>query len=299
MAPCSGFVRRRLTLVSRLVAVVPCYRPNADDLRSLVRALLDTDATVVVADDASPCTADAVLREVAELGASVVRHRRNAGIARSLNDGLRAARDQQADWLLTVDQDSVLPSGYVAALVAAADEACSVLGARQVGAVGAGSVADVSGALTYPVRMRAGLPTTPEVMQTGTLWSVEGLTQAGGFDESFGIDAVDAAACVRLRAHGRQIVLVPGLTLAHRVGDGRQVAILGRSVHASGHSPERRTTIVRNRLRLAPEEFAQSPVQGFRTLRRMVVNTALAVTVEDDRWAKAKASAKGLLPRRS
>ena len=61
---------------------------------------------------------------------------------------------------------------------------------------------------------------------------------------------------------------------------------------------ERRTSIVRNRLRLAPEEFAQSPVHALRTLRRVAVGTALAVTVEEDRWAKAKASARGLLPSR-
>jgi rhamnosyltransferase len=284
--------------MSRVVAVVPCYRPDADDLVPLVRDLLTQAPVVVVADDASPCTADPTLRTIGALGAVVVRHRRNAGIARSLNDGLRVAREEHADWLLTVDQDSVLPAGYVAAVLSAAEDACGVLGMGHVGAVAAGAVADVSGALTYPVTVHSGVTTTAEVIQTGTLWSVEGLTAIGGFDETFGIDAVDAAACVRLRAHDRRIVLVPGLTLDHRVGDGRQVEILGRSVHASGHSPERRTTIVRNRLRLAPEEFAQSPAQGFRSLRRMLMNTALAVTVEDDRWAKAKASARGLLPRR-
>ena len=74
--------------------------------------------------------------------------------------------------------------------------------------------------------------------------------------------------------------------------------MLGRDVLSSGHSPERRTTMVRNRLRLFPAEFAQSPTHALRTMRRVAVNTALAVTVEDDRWAKAKASARGLLPRR-
>ncbi|MEI6363988.1 MAG: hypothetical protein WCP95_17870, partial [Actinomycetes bacterium] len=47
---------------------------------------------------------------------------------------------------------------------------------------------------------------------------------------------------------------------------------------------------------LFPAEFAQDPVHALRTLRRVAMNTALAVTVEDDRWAKARASAKGLLP---
>jgi hypothetical protein len=56
---------------------------------------------------------------------------------------------------------------------------------------------------------------------------------------------------------------------------------------------------VRNRLRLFPAEFVQDPVHALRTLRRVAMNTALAVTVEDNRWAKAKASAKGVLPTRA
>jgi len=76
------------------------------------------------------------------------------------------------------------------------------------------------------------------------------------------------------------------------------VSVLGRKVMATGHSPERRTTIVRNRLRLAPEEFKQDPVHALRTLRRVTMGTLLAVTVEDDRWAKAKASFRGLFPER-
>lgn len=280
------------------VAVIPTFRPSPDEVPSLVSSLLEQSLDVMVADDASPCTSDTVLRDIASMGATVVRHRRNAGIARSLNDGLALARARGAEWLLTVDQDSTLPDGYVAALLSSADSAIARVGASAVGAVAAGSIDDASGGLDYPVTSVSGLATTQEVIQTGTLWSVAGLIEVGGFDESFRIDAVDAAASVRLRAHGRHLMLAQGLTLAHQVGSGRQVRVLGRSVLASGHSPERRTSIVRNRLRLFPAEFAQSPTHALRTLRRVAVNTALAITVEDDRWAKAKGSARGLLPRR-
>ena len=143
-----------------------------------------------------------------------------------------------------------------------------------------------------------GVPTTQEVIQTGTLWSIAALEAIGGFDESLGIDAVDAAACVRLRASGYSLVLAPDVAIAHQVGTSREVSVLGRKVMATGHSPERRTTIVRNRLRLAPEEFQQDPVHALRTLRRMAMGTLLAVSIEDNRWAKAKASMKGLIPRK-
>lgn len=280
-------------------AVVPTYRCDAGDLQALLGTLECPPSEVVIADDASPCTADRALKAAADAGAVVVRHRRNAGIARSLNVGLRHASARGAAWLLTVDQDSVLGPEHVDLLLAAAADAATVLGSGRVGAVAAGIIDDASGEIGYPVIWREGVATTQEVIQTGTLWSVEQLLALGGFDESLGIDAVDAAACLALRSAGLHIVLTPDVRITHQLGDGRQVRLLGRNVLASGHSPERRTTIVRNRLRLFPGEFAQSPTHAVRTLRRVAVQTGLAVTVEDDRWAKAKAAAKGLRPHRN
>lgn len=281
-----------------VVAVIPTYRPDAGALLDLVDALISSGVDVLVADDASPCTADAALRSVNSRGVRVTRHARNAGIARSLNAGLLYARERGAAWLLTVDQDSVLPRGYVDELACVAETVIHALGVEGVGAVAAGAVDDASGELGYPVTYVRGVPTTEEVIQTGTLWSVAGLIAAGGFDTSLGIDAVDAAACLRLREQGMRVVLAPGIRIGHRLGAGRQVTMLGRSVLASGHDAGRRTTMVRNRLRLAPAEFRQSPKHALRTLRRLAVNTLLAVTIEDERWAKAKGSARGLMPRR-
>lgn len=290
----------RTTIVAvglSVAAVVPTYRPASVQLGRVAGSLVAAGVPTLVADDASPCSADPVLRDVADAGAALIRHHRNRGVARSLNEGLRFAVALGADWLLTVDQDSTLPDGYVLWLLEAADSATAALGPDAVGAVAAGSVSDASGLIGYRTRHVAGVPTTEEVIQSGTLWRVAALQDLGGFDETFGIDAVDAAACVRLRASGRHVVVAPGLALEHRLGDARPVSILGRTVLATKHSPQRRTTIVRNRLRLAPEEFRQSPAQAFRTLRRVAVGTALAITIEEDRWAKAKASALGLLPR--
>ena len=255
--------------------------------------MLAAQAEVIVADDASPCTSDRVLADVASQGIPVVRHARNAGIARSLNDGLRHAQATGAAWLLTVDQDTVISVDHVARLVTVAG---AVSRSMRVGAVAAGRIDDAAGPLAYPVTVVDAVPTTQEVIQTGTLWCVTALEAIGGFDEYLGIDAVDAAACVRLRAADYSLVLAPDVAIAHQVGASREVSVLGRTVMATGHSPERRTTIVRNRLRLAPEEFQQDPVHALRTLRRVAMGTLLSVTVEDNRWAKAKASAKGLWP---
>ena len=280
-----------------VIAVIPTYRPESDDLVSLVISVAPQVTAVVVTDDASPCTADPVLREVSSL-ATVIRHRHNAGIARGLNEGLAVAREQGAAWLLTVDQDSTMPTGYVDALLTAAEAAEAVLGRNSVGVVGAGGLDDASGDVGYPVTMIDDIATTEEVFQTGSLWSVRAFDEIGGFDEDLGIDGVDAAACLALRAIDLHVVLAPDARIGYRYGSGRQVRILGRDVVSTGHSPARRESMVRNRLRLLPAEFAQSPRHAFRTIRRVSVNTLLGVTIEDDKWENAKGSARGLLPKR-
>jgi rhamnosyltransferase len=286
--------------MSRVVAVVPVYRPDEPALLTLLVSLTSMGIPVVVTDDASPCTFDHVMRAVESFAIPVIRHSRNAGIARGLNEGLAFARQQGAQWLLTVDQDSLLPSGYVDTLLALASPAAGLWsdpGALRAGVIGAGVIGDASGDLSYPTHEEQGFTLTEEVFQTGSLWSVEALWEIGGFDEALGIDGVDAGACLALREADYSIVVAPGVRLSHTLGtQAKSVRPLGRSVVSSGHSPERRESMVRNRLRLAPAEFAESPTHAFRTLRRVAVNTALAVTVEDNRWAKAKAkgSARGL-----
>jgi GT2 family glycosyltransferase len=109
-----------------------------------------------------------------------------------------------------------------------------------------------------------------------------------------GIDAVDAAACLHLREAGYLIALTDTVELYHNLGDSHQVNILGKTVMVTNHSPARRATMVRNRLRLAPAEFKQSPVHAARTLRRVTVNSLMGGLTGTDRWEKTKGSLSGL-----
>lgn len=275
-----------------VIGVIPTYRPP-EDLVTRVLSLQEHTDNVIVSDDASPCTSDDVLRSLEGLsGVSVIRHDRNAGIARGLNDGLAAARSAGATWLLTVDQDTELGPDYLRLL--GSDALRRQVSGSKVGAIGAERIVDPSGVLSYPTRNSARGPETEELIQTGTLWSVSALTEIGGFDEALGIDAVDAAACLRLRQRGYSVCVSPGSFVSHAIGSARMVRLFGRNIMITGHSPERRATMVRNRLRLFPAEFAQSPRHALRTVRRVSVNQALGFLVESNRWAKAKGSIRGL-----
>ena len=257
--------------------------------------ILAQSMPVIVSDDASPCTADRLLSDVAGIpGVSMKRHARNQGIARGLNDGLRFAQEQGARWLMTLDQDTAVTPDYVSALLADAEQRNA--SGVSVGAIGAEVIADAGGDMRYPITHTAQGPITEELIQTGTLWSVAALVEASGFNEEFGIDAVDAAACLALRERGYAVCIAPGTRLQHEIGAARTVRLLGRDVMVTGHSPERRTSMLRNRLRLFPAEYSQSPKHAFRTLRRVALNQGLGLIVERDRGAKAKGTFRGLWP---
>ena len=274
--------------------MVPTYRPSRD-LISLVNQLR-LSAPVIVSDDASPCTFDPVLAEASSLpDVTVLRHPTNAGIARGLNEGLHAAIDAGSTWLLTVDQDTVLPDGYVTDMLAWFESICGTSSnASPVGVVGAGTVVNADARIRYPSRLVEGIRTTDEVIQTGSLWRVNALTDIGGFDESFAIDAVDAAACVRLRAAGYLVAVANGVQLQHSIGSSRTLRAFGRDIMVTGHSPQRRTSMLRNRLRLFPEELRQSPRHAFRSIRRVLVNQSAGLVLESDRRDKAIGTLRAL-----
>lgn len=257
-----------------VVSVVPTFRPP-DSVVGLVSGLARS-GVVLVSDDASPCSFDRVLRDVGAIdSARVARHQRNVGIARALNDGLDLAQERGIPWLLTVDQDSELDSRYVEAIVGCAHSALAA--GVAVGAVGAETVLDASGPITYPSHRldhaKGHVLVTEEVMQSGTLWHVPTLAKIRGFSRVLGMDAIDAEACLRLRENGRVIALAPGLSFHHRLGDAQQVTFLGRNIVATHHSKARHRSMIVNRVRLFPREFRYSPTHALRTLRRVAVNS--------------------------
>jgi len=267
----------------QLVVVVPTFNPPPNpNLENLVTTLASSGFPILISDDASVCTHDPAFNKLREIpGVDVIRHPRNQGIARGLNDGLDIALTLGATWLLTLDQDSLVDAEYLPTILKFANSINNQLWTdTPIGVVAPASISDFSGEITYPTKelshSQAGsLRITEEVMQSGALWNVQALDQVGGFDEDLAIDGVDAAACLRLREAGYVIALTSEVTLQHNLGAARQVRLLGRTVTVTGHSASRRASIIKNRLKLAPAEFKQSPKHAVRTLRRVAVNELL------------------------
>lgn len=229
---------------SEVTAVVVTHGPDAG-LAERLTALAAQVGAVVVVDNGSPAQSLAAAARVSGVEVRALGSNRGLGVA--LNEGRRAAQARGAVWLLTMDQDSEVETGFIAAYGAAHDRApacrsfspeiVSESGARDAG----GSDHDVAYAIS-----------------SGHLVHISVFDTVGEYDEGFFIDCIDFDFCLRLRAAGLVTRRVHGARMRHQLGDAVAVPAWLRPFYAR-HSPARRYYMYRNYLFLLRRHVRRFP----------------------------------------
>ncbi|WP_158862729.1 glycosyltransferase [Leifsonia sp. AG29] len=278
--------------MTQVIAVIPAYRPGAGFAERVAGVARQVDSVIVV-DDGSPAGEGPALPPSPAL--EVLAGEPNRGIAHALNRGIRRALERGAEHVLTLDQDSSLPEGYVARLVERFETAPPSL---RVGLV----VADtVNGGREVATSTRQGVRVTGEAIQSGTLLSAEVLRRCGLMDERLVIDGVDTEYCLRVRDKGYAIAVADGTDLGHELGDmvpfrpfGIALRRGGRPVLYRYHRPFRHYYVARNSIDLAFRSARRHPRWTARLLRREALLIAVTVTAGPERAKHAAASLVGL-----
>jgi rhamnosyltransferase len=209
---------------NRTLAVVVSYN-GLDQLSKTVHALLKRVCHVHIVDNGSGIESLNILSTIEqESGVSVVRLGSNRGIGYALNQGVALARKMGCDWLLTMDQDSVIDPGmlraYDAVIAERAD--CVCLTPRR----------DERASQTAPRRVTYAITSG-------------NLVRVGLFDE--------------IGLYDHDIVLVPGAVMQHQLGEAIALPAWVRPFYAR-HSPARRYYMYRNYLYLAERHLWRFPI---------------------------------------
>ena len=269
----------RGTPVPVVSAVIAAFRPGPELLVG-VEAVLAQVAAVVVVVDEHPLSDStrALVDQCRAVGAEVVAHTANRGIGAALNTGVARSVELLPGLtdVLTLDQDSAVPAGYVAALLDARGAARDA-GVR-VGMVAPDSVGSI---VRLPGRRpdRDGVRIGGEPIQSGLLVPADVLARLTGFDETLFIDGVDTDFYLRARDLGLRCVLAPGTRLEHRlgqaitVGEDRELPLLVASTFRYHYQWRNLVALVRRHARRHP---AWAVLAVVRATRHLAIVTVLA-----------------------
>jgi len=269
---------------SSVGAVVVAYFPDGE-FEDRLRRLLPQVSEVLVVDNTPEGNCKERLKamgrrlHVADLGT-------NVGVAAALNHGLKWAVESQHRWLLTLDQDTLCYPDMVQTLLKV-QASCAL----EPAIVGANYFDPRSGRTEVPEQGNDWLEQIT-VITSGSLIDVAVADSVGGFREDYFIDQLDHEFCLRVRRHGRRVIMSRKPLMSHSIGGpaGTYVPLWGPVPH---HAALRKYYITRNSLVTIADYWRNEPGWCARRLTRLLLGLGLIAVLESDRVAKVRAFAAG------
>ena len=309
-------------------AVVVTFNPEPESLRQLILALRAQVGWIFVVDNASTNDVSVAFPPESVINVELVRNRQNLGIAAAQNQGaLQALAREDCRFVLLSDQDSLPGPNMVRRLRQALEEyggdgldAAPDASRRQFGesrgpvaAAGpwsidlrsgerAALVADAkfwqAGSLHRPPSATPSAPSESPfevgfLISSGSLIPAAVLRRLGGMRSNYFIEHVDTEWCLRARAAGYRLIVVPGAGLGHRLGDVvRRIWFFGFHRIAQ-HAPLRNYYMFRNTFLMSHDLRLPLPWR-LRLLFRLVPFAGFFLLMGDQRLARFRLMGLGL-----
>lgn len=215
----------------RVVAIISTYQPSAELLQHCAQ-LAPQVSKIIVVDDGSDERAHSTLTQLTEHDVLVERMGENRGIGAAINTGVDRARELKPEFVVTFDQDSEVPEGFVDSLVTEYDRLVTLR--HRVGMVAPeyfSSTPQTRIAQTHDF-LEAYAP-----IQSGLLMPLSAIDELGPQRADYFIDLIDTEYYFRAHRAGFVAACVPGLSLPHGFGNRLFVHAFGRQLHKKNGRP--------------------------------------------------------------
>lgn len=270
---------------SYIIGIVT-YNPQIERLAQCVRKAAGNHQKLVIVDNGSSNieSIKGILGDIQT--ASLIENKTNCGIAKALNQIFRLAKQQGYEWVLTLDQDTIIPDNLLERYKQAICENGMQL------AVLCPQIHDDATNITWPTLANDETGRYVErCITSASLNRVEMWERTGGFDERLFIDEVDHDYCYRVRKEGGNILLVNGAAIHHTIGNSKVYSVFGKKIVVRNHSAFRKYYITRNILLV---DRKQNGKITFSALRHCVLFSIKTLLFEDNKVKKLLACMKGL-----
>jgi len=201
---------------SEICALITTYRPD-DGFPARVERVRSQVGLVIIIDDGASIENAGKLRTWFDGFPDVVLHHnpQNVGLSAALNSGVAIARHKGFNWMLTLDDDTLVSPTMIERLL---------MKTRQLDDGRPVGLAGMSWTEAGSTKPATELPNDPSwadkrgIITSGSLFSIATYDAIGPFREDYIIGAIDYEYCMRARAKGFRIVKFTEIGFEHRLG---------------------------------------------------------------------------------
>ena len=292
---------------STVAAVVVIFNPDDRFKKLLLSVIEQVDKIWIINNQPNFDVDKFITNEQVECEdkTTVIENKRNIGLAAAQNQGIKLALADGLDWVLLLDQDSILNKSFVKNMLHAAriydnEDHIGFLTPRHESDDGSPSVPTYSkGLFLKPKRHHMNLTEIDDSllfgMASGSFIPNKRFEEIGLMREDFWIDYIDYEFSFRVRKQGYKILGVGGARLNHRLGITQQFKVLGKTFSYQVHPAFRRYTIYRNRVKVIKEYSMLFPDFLIFEILSIAKDLLKLVLLEDQKFTKLRSIIIGIV----
>lgn len=273
----------------RICSGIITYNPTLTDVSTCLEALCNQVERVVIVDNASKNVKS--LQEVVSKYANVtlVKNSQNIGFAKALTQVFKWAKSQGFNWVLTLNDDSVVPSNMISEYKKILENQGSLVNQKNAKN---SKIAIVCSLLKNRLdgTILHSKCHEDECITSGSLTSVEAWQKIGGFDEWLEIDGVDFDFSRRLVRAGWKIVECQNVIMEHQIGKARSINLIIKHPIVWNHNANRKYYIARN---MQVVDYKMGTYSYAKSLRAVVRDMIFVALWEKNKFAKIRAMIRG------
>jgi rhamnosyltransferase len=218
----------------RICAGIILYNPNIKRLKKNINAVIPQADELILVDNASD-NIDEVQETFKNYRIVWIKNTENKGMSGALNQLTEYAANNDIEWLLTLDDDSVCGENMAAELLTAFPQYDNI-------AVVSPRIIDRDITVSANSKEKP-LPDMEEInmcITAGSLTNVKAVIDAGGYDERLFIDHVDHDMCLRLKRQDYKIIKVNTAVIYQEFGkEAVRRRFLWKTYTQRGYTPFR------------------------------------------------------------
>lgn len=272
-----------------ICAGIITYNPTLTDVSTCLEALCNQVERVIIVDNASKNVKG--LQEVVSKYANVtlVKNSQNIGFAKALTQVFEWAKSQGFNWVLTLNDDSVVPSNMISEYKKILENQGSLVNQKNAKN---SKIAIVCSLLKNRLdgTILHSKCHEDECITSGSLTSVEAWAKIGGFDEWLEIDGVDFDFSRRLVRAGWKIVECQNVIMEHQIGKARSINLIIKHPIVWNHNANRKYYIARN---MQVVDYKMGTYSYAKSLRAVVRDMIFVALWEKNKFAKIRAMIRG------